>query len=279
EKKEELSEEDRQKKEELELLAQRAQDPDEGVAKLALTTIVTELKTATSSMTSVPKPLKFLRPHYAALTEHYEKMNNPSLKPFFADVLSVLATTMQKEGSRQSLKYRLEGTKEGLTSWGHEYIRNISGEISEEFKERTEKGADVKELLDLVEEIVPFNMKHNAEVDAIDLLCEVDKVVKIEQLCEEATFGRVCLYLQGLSNFAATQADKVVYLKVCCNLYVKFKEYPNALRIALKLNDSKLVTDVFASCEDKLVKKQMAFLISRRKFNHEFEDDDDDLKE
>merc|ERR1740138_1178875 len=255
EKKEELSEEDRQKKEELELLAQRAQDPDEGVAKLGLTTID------------------------AALTEHYEKMNNPSLKPFYADVLSVLATTMQKEGSRQSLKYRLQGTKEGLTTWGHEYIRNISGEISVEFKERTEKGADVKELLDLVEEIVPFNMKHNAEVDAIDLLCEVDKVVKIEQLCEEATFGRVCLYLQGLSNFAATQADKVVYLKVCCNLYVKFKEYPNALRIALKLNDTKLVADVFAACEDKMVKKQMAFLISRRKFNVEFEEDDDDLKE
>merc|ERR1740138_415379 len=255
EKKEELSEEDRQKKEELELLAQRAQDPDEGVAKLGLTTID------------------------AALTEHYEKMNNPSLKPFFADVLSVLATTMQKEGSRQSLKYRLEGTKEGLTSWGHEYIRNISGEISEEFRERTEKGGDVKELLDLVEEIVPFNMKHNAEVDAIDLLCEVDKVVKIEQLCEEATFGRVCLYLQGLSNFAATQADKVVYLKVCCNLYVKFKEYPNALRIALKLNDTKLVADAFAACEDKMVKKQMAFLISRRKFNVEFEEDDDELQE
>merc|ERR1719162_214559 len=107
-------------------------------------------------------------------------MSNPSLKPFFADVLSVLATTMQKEGSRQALKYRLEGTKEGLTSWGHEYIRNISGEIAEEHKERMEKGATVKDLLELVEEIVPFNMKHNAEVDAIDLLCEVDKIERIE---------------------------------------------------------------------------------------------------
>mmetsp|Transcript_7059 Transcript_7059/g.21565 ORF Transcript_7059/g.21565 Transcript_7059/m.21565 type:complete len:879 (-) Transcript_7059:125-2761(-) len=276
--KEELSEEDRQKKEELELLAQRAQDPDEGVAKLALETIVTELKSSTASMTSVPKPLKFLRPHYQALTEHHAKMPEGSLKAFFADILSILATTMQKEGSRQSLKYRLAGTKEGLTSWGHEYIRNLSGEIAEEFRERNEKGTDTKEIMELVEEIVPFNMKHNAEVDAIDLLCEVDRVPTIISLCDEATFSRVCLYLQGLANFAATQADKVMYLKVCCTLYLQYKMYPNALRVCLKLNNVKEVANVFNSCEDRLVQKQMAYMISRRKFSHDF-DDDDELKE
>jgi len=278
EKEEELSEEDRQKKEELELLVQRAQDPDQGVAKMAMEAMVKELKESTSSMTSVPKPLKFLRPHYSTLTEHYGKMPSTDLKRFFADVLSILSTTMQKEGSRQSLKYRLEGTKEGLTSWGHEYIRNISGEIAEEFKERMEKGANVKDLLDLVEEIVPFNMKHNAEVDAIDLLCEVDKIERIEELCEEATYSRVCLYLQGLANFAATQADRIIYLQVCVNVYLKYKEYCGALRTALKLNDTKVVASVFNACEDRLVLKQLAFMISRRKFNHDFEEDDE-LKE
>lgn len=275
---EELSEEDKAKKEQLELLVQRAQDPDQGVAKMAMEAMVKELKESTSSMTSVPKPLKFLRPHYPALTEHYAKMPRSPLKHFFADVLSILATTMQKEGSRQSLQYRLEGTKEGLTSWGHEYIRNIAGEIGEEFKDRTEKEKDVSDLLKLVEEIVPFNMKHNAEVDAIDLLCEVDKVTWITSLCDEATFMRVCLYLQGLANFAATQADRVIYLQVCCKLYTKYKEFPLALRIALKLNDTKLVAECFNTCKDRLVQKQMAFMISRRKFNHDFEEDDE-LKE
>mmetsp|Transcript_23303 Transcript_23303/g.42134 ORF Transcript_23303/g.42134 Transcript_23303/m.42134 type:complete len:888 (-) Transcript_23303:94-2757(-) len=278
EKAEELSEEDKQKKEELELLVQRAQDADQGVAKMAMEALVKELKESTSSMTSVPKPLKFLRPHYSTLTEHYGKMPASDLKRFFADVLSILSTTMQKEGSRQALKYRLEGTKDGLTSWGHEYIRNIAGEIGEEFKERTEKGSSVKDLLDLVEEIVPFNMQHNAEVDAIDLLCEVDKVPTIEKICEEPSFTRVCLYLQGLANFAATQADKVMYLTVGMNLYLKYKEYPGALRVALKLNDTKAVARVFAECEDRLVQKQCAYMISRRKFNHDF-DEDDELKE
>jgi len=252
---------------------QRAQDQDSGVAKLALETMVSELKSSTSSMTSVPKPLKFLRPHYPALTEHYAKLPDSDLKRFFADILSILSTTMQKEGSRSSLKYRLQGTKEGLTSWGHEYIRNISGEIAEEFRERTDKSQDVKELIDLVDEIVPFNMKHNAEVDAIDLLCEVDRAQVIQQLCEEPSFQRVCLYLQGLANFAATHTDKVLYLKVACSLYMKYKEYPNALRMAFKLNDPKLVQEIFSTCEDRLVQKQMAYMISRRKFSLDFEDE------
>jgi len=272
---EELSEEDAAKKAELELLAERAQDADEGIARVALEKIVEELKTSTSSMTSVPKPLKFLRAHYPVLETHYTKMADSDLKRFFADVLSILATTYSKEGSRQVLKYRLEGTKSGVTTWGHEYVRNIAGEIAEEYKDRIEKGLPVDELLALVDEIVPFNMKHNAEVDAIDLLCEVDLIKKVIGLCDETTFSRVCLYLQGLSNFAATQSDKVTFLKVCFDLYMKFKEYPNALRISLKLNQTELVNEVFTTCEEQRIKKQMAFLISRRKFNMEFEEDEE----
>lgn len=273
---EELSEEDRKLKEELELLAERAQDKDQGIARTALERIVEVLKTATGSMTSVPKPLKFLRVHYPALEAHYKTLSDSDLKRFFSDVLSILATTYQKEGERQVLKYRLEGTKGPgvLSSWGHEYIRNISGEIAAEFKERQEKGQNVDELLVLVDEIVPFNMKHSAEVDAIDLLCEVDLIKKITDLCDESTLLRVCMYLQGLANFAATHADKLTLLKVCYDLYMKFKEYPNALRIALKLNEANLVTEVFTTCEDTLVQKQMAYIIARRKFQYEFEDED-----
>lgn len=42
-------------------------------------------------MTSVPKPLKFLREHYPALKQVYEKIENPQTKKFCADVVSVLA--------------------------------------------------------------------------------------------------------------------------------------------------------------------------------------------
>ena len=40
----------------------------------ALNMIATEIKSATSSMTSVPKPLKFMRAHNEALMAHFETL-------------------------------------------------------------------------------------------------------------------------------------------------------------------------------------------------------------
>lgn len=48
------------------------QEPDANLYKPALEAIKDSIKTSTSSMTAVPKPLKFLRPHYEALTKRYE---------------------------------------------------------------------------------------------------------------------------------------------------------------------------------------------------------------
>ena len=49
-----------------------------------------------------------------------------------------------------------------MASWGHEYIRSLSGEIGEEYHARREKGEEVDDLLGLVAQIVPFHMTHNA---------------------------------------------------------------------------------------------------------------------
>jgi 26S proteasome regulatory subunit N1 len=71
----------------------------------ALDIIVTELRTATASMTSVPKPLKFLRPHFVELKRLYETIAKDEtnqdvefleLRARLADVLAVLAMTLGK---------------------------------------------------------------------------------------------------------------------------------------------------------------------------------------
>lgn len=59
--------------------------------KPALQTLSSLIRTSTTSMTSVPKPLKFLREHYPTIKESYEKMNDAETKKFCADVVSVLA--------------------------------------------------------------------------------------------------------------------------------------------------------------------------------------------
>jgi hypothetical protein len=59
-------------KEKLEILIERLTDRDAAQRDYALKEFKTEISGATSSMTSVPKPLKFLSPHYKRIVEIYE---------------------------------------------------------------------------------------------------------------------------------------------------------------------------------------------------------------
>ncbi|KAG2264919.1 hypothetical protein Bca52824_071998 [Brassica carinata] len=115
-KKEDLSEEDLQLKQNLELYVERVQDPNLELQKASLESMRQEIRASTSSMTSVPKPLKFLRPHYGTLKEFHKNMVESDLK--------------------ESLGYRLTGSEGDIGSWGHEYVRNLAGEIAEEYTVR-----------------------------------------------------------------------------------------------------------------------------------------------
>lgn len=77
---------------------------------------------ATSSMTSVPKPLKLLRESFACLEEIYEKMATGDSKTVLADILSVQAMALEDK-ERKILRYRLKGSQERISSFGHPYIR------------------------------------------------------------------------------------------------------------------------------------------------------------
>jgi 26S proteasome regulatory subunit N1 len=86
-----LSEEDQKEKEELEACVEKVRSLVEKDLIEALGVISLKLKTATSTMTSVPRPLKFLRPYYEELKELFDKAP-AAAKASFADVLSFLAT-------------------------------------------------------------------------------------------------------------------------------------------------------------------------------------------
>ncbi|BHF71143.1 26S proteasome non-ATPase regulatory subunit 2 [Sparganum proliferum] len=75
-----LSEEDKQLQDELNMLLQRLEEPNTELYKPALESLKTLIKSSTTSMTSVPKPLKFLRPHYGRIKAVYEKIQDPLTK-------------------------------------------------------------------------------------------------------------------------------------------------------------------------------------------------------
>jgi 26S proteasome regulatory subunit N1 len=87
-----LDEEDQKLKDDLEAGVEVLGVGDRAAQMAVLDKYAKELKEATAMMTSVPKPLKFLRPHLPTLREKYDTVSDPQVKVKFADVMSFLCT-------------------------------------------------------------------------------------------------------------------------------------------------------------------------------------------
>lgn len=281
----ELSEEDQVLKEKLDLLVTRAMDPDQSIQKFALETIRTEIRTATSSMTSVPKPLKFLRPHFQTLKDYYaHSMAEGTNRVFLADILSVLAMTMGDTTQCESLRFKLRGTSEPPHHWGHEYVRHLAGEIAQEYatvsdlKDMCDEDpivsrpsgtqyllrATLSEISKLVGDIVPFLISSNAEPEAVDLLMEVDSLPQLLTHTDAHNYSRVCLYLKACADYVVEQEDIDQLLKIAADIYVKVCKYPEALQVALRKNDLEMIHTIYASSDaDSTIRLQMAFDLAR----------------
>ncbi|KAF7722257.1 proteasome regulatory particle base subunit [Apophysomyces ossiformis] len=272
EQEEELSEEDQQLKNELELLVERLQEQNQELYRPALEHLRTLIRTSTSSMTAVPKPLKFLSPHYSLLRDLHASWPESANKKLFADILSVLSMSYAEEGQRECLRYRLIGsTEEKIGSWGHEYVRHLSGEIMQEYEVRSENETATDELLELALEIVPFFLHHNAEADAVDLLLELEAIKELPNYVDKNTYERVCLYMMGCVNLLAPP-DDLYFMRTVRTIYRQQEKYCKALILSIKMGDMDFIKEDFESCPDPLEKKQMAFLLARQQIHIETED-------
>ncbi|NXD32184.1 RPN1 protein, partial [Spelaeornis formosus] len=275
-----MSEEDLQLKAELEMLVERLKETDSGLYLPALESLRTLIKTSTSSMTSVPKPLKFLRPHYDELGKIRDSWS-ASLKDeraLLASILSVLAMTYSDTGKRDTLYYRLiSQSSEAPGTWGHEYVRHLSAELGEEYtirfatvgeeeaeEEKKEDGRDykVEQLRELAYELVDFNLKHHAEADAVDLLLELECIREIVPRVDDKTWPRVCQYMVSCVPLLVPP-DDVAFLETAAEIYAKHDRYPEALALAVRLNSRELVRKYFDAPSNPVMKKQLSFFLAR----------------
>ena len=214
-------------------------------------------------MTAVPKPLKFLRPHYDDLTKTFEQWPSGKEKDSLADVLSVLGMTQGDEEKLDTLKYRLLAPSEDLGSWGHEYVRHLALEIGQDYQRKMTDDEDVQELNDLSRVLVPYFLSHNAEADAVDLLSELERIQDIPQYLDENTYPRVCLYMVSMVNLLTYPEDQQ-FLRTAHDIYKYYNKLPQAMVLAIRLNDLELIHKDFDSTTDVAMKKQMALLVARQ---------------
>ncbi|KAH0566333.1 proteasome regulatory particle base subunit [Trichoglossum hirsutum] len=273
---EELSEEDQTLKSELEMLVERLSEPNTSLYKPALAAIKNFIKTSTSSMTAVPKPLKFLRPHYEKLTKLYDSWPPGDDTFALADVLSVLGMTYADEDRQDSLKYRLLAPTDDPGSWGHEYVRHLALEIGQEYQKRVAEDKPIEDLINLTLDIVPFFLSHNAEADAVDILSELEMIEEIPKYLDENTYQRVCLYMVSMVNLLTYPEDQQ-FLRTAHDIYKQYNKLAQAMILSIRLNDMELIQQDFNSTTDKSLKKQMAFLIARQQiwFEPPTEDEED----
>jgi 26S proteasome regulatory subunit N1 len=292
-----------------------------GVKQQALVQLRNHIKSSTSSMTSVPKPLKFLRPHYSHLKETYASWPKTDENKWeLADILSVLAMTQPaptpaqaaatakslengetplipayvereslqfKQISRELYASSAAGKKAKAASaatpasetaagtvgaWGHEYVRNLAGEIGKEFAAREEKGEKTDDLESLVDEILPFFMAHNADFDAIDLLIEVEMLSKLSGYVTKDNVGRINLYILRCSDYVATSEEKQQLLVLAFDNYFATAQWSDALRVAMKLHSSSssasegpdriaAIFDAPAVADNAMLSKQLGFIL------------------
>lgn len=92
---------------------------------------------------------------------------------------------------------------------------------------------------------------------------EIEHLELLEGFVDEDSHLRVCAYMTSCVAYVPDPENSEL-LRTSLRIFRKFGQWPRALRVAMQLNDAKLVEDLLRDCPDASVKKQLAFMIGRQ---------------
>ena len=76
----------------------------------------------------------------------------------------------------------------------------------------------------------------HAEPEAVDLLLETEKLEWLVQHVDAKNYARTCLYLTSCCAYLPEDDDSKV-MQTAYQIYTKEKQYPEAMKVALMMND------------------------------------------
>lgn len=272
-----LDEEEQELKNKLDELVNALFDSDFEIQVNAFNLLKNEIKSATESMTSIPKPLKYVRNHYDRLKEEYNKEESSKRKALLGNLLSILVLVAKSDDT--SLKYILENNITDYACWGQELIRTLSGEIATEYLKRLDQDSPIDDLKQLTLNTAHHLIENHNENEAIDLLVEVDMIDEVKAYLKEENYKKICNYLLSLANYAAESTELRKILEIVYEIYIKYSQFNDAIRIAIKLNEEMYIKSTFLSCSSYSTQLQMAFQLGRSQKYLEAESVKEDLKE
>lgn len=81
----------------------------------------------------------------------------------------------------------------------------------------------------------------HAEPEAVDLLLETEKLEWLVQHTDEKNYARTCLYLTSCTAYLPEDDDSKV-MQTAYQIYTKEKQYPDAMKVALMMNDQVMLS-------------------------------------
>lgn len=104
----------------------------------------------------------------------------------------------------------------------------------------------------MVRDIVKYDCKQHAEIQACDLLMEIDQLELLPLNIDKSIYERICLYLLSCTKYVdETEAGKIINLVT--DQYLRFGQYAKALIIFMQSRNGEMVKEVFRQCKDGLV--------------------------
>lgn len=273
-KKEELSEEEAALKELIAHLVEKitsTTEPEKDKIRY-VTQLFDQVKQTTTSGTTLPKQLKFLQPDYPKLVEYHKSLPESQLSKSLADLFSIVAITLAENYDRDSLKYFKAGTGNlDLESIGDEYILNLAGDLSAEFDASYEQNQTaVDAVYKICQMILPRMFKNGHEINALDLLIEIERLDFLSNYLDANNYLRIFNYLASSVEYSADSHEFQNILNCLFKTAMTYNDYTNALRVALRLNDYDRILEVIEKCQDQTVRYQLAFQLGRHRIfkNH-----------
>ncbi|OAF64859.1 MORN repeat-containing protein 3, partial [Intoshia linei] len=268
---EELNEEELALKNKLTDSMKKLASIDQSVFPEILNSLKCLIRTSTTSMTSVPLPLKFLKPHISEIKRIYEIIEDEETKKICGDIISVLSMTTPN--NLDCIKYRVLGSGEPIESWGHEYSRHLSTQLIEDwhayFDKAQEDNIDKQDIvpmevhINLLHQIIPYLLDHNAETEACDLVMEIERIDILKSYVTIQNYQKVCNYLMSLIQFSIYPENYLI-LQECLDMELHFKAYVNAILIALIIRDFDNINDIIKKTrDDKILQIQFAYILAR----------------
>ena len=232
----------------------------------AINTLFTEVRKSTKVRTAIPKAMKFLKPHFPVLEEVFTQLLDGPRRKALADFLSFVAPSLKEKYNRDCLKYLLFGSADYEPSErGEEYVLALAGDLAAEFLDRLQSGGDIAEVHRLAAKAMPFLFNSGSEIDAVDLLLEVERMDLLVQFITADNFERIYNYLAASLQYTADNGEFEILLKTLFEISVKMAKWGSALRVAIRGNSMERIKEVFAKCQDPLLRKQACFMLARHR--------------